>query len=101
MKIGIVQFPGSNCDHDCLHVVRSVLRQQADLVWHEETHLSDYDALVLPGGFSYGDYLRSGSIARFSPVMRAVTAFANAAGLCWAFATAFRFLPKQDSCRAH
>ncbi len=92
MKIGIVQFPGSNCDHDCLHVVRSVLRQQADLVWHEETHLSDYDALVLPGGFSYGDYLRSGSIARFSPVMRAVTAFAEAGGLVLGICNGFQIL---------
>ena len=92
MKIGIVQYPGSNCDHDCLHVARSVLQVQADLVWHEETHVSGYDALVLPGGFSYGDYLRSGSIARFSPVMRAVTAFADAGGLVLGICNGFQIL---------
>ncbi len=92
MKIGIVQFPGSNCDYDCLHVARSVLHQQADLVWHEETHVIGYDALVLPGGFSYGDYLRSGSIARFSPVMRAVTEFANAGGLVLGICNGFQIL---------
>ena len=92
MKIGIVQFPGSNCDYDCLHVARSVLQIQADLVWHEETHDSGYDALVLPGGFSYGDYLRSGSIARFSPVMGAVTTFADAGGLVLGFCNGFQIL---------
>ena len=92
MKIGIVQFPGSNCDYDCLHVARSVLQVQADLVWHEETHVSGYDALVLPGGFSYGDYLRSGSIARFSPVMRAVTAFADGGGLVLGICNGFQIL---------
>lgn len=92
MKIGIVQFPGSNCDYDCLHVARSVLQVQADLVWHEETHVSGYDALVLPGGFSYGDYLRSGSIARFSPVMPAVTAFADAGGLVLGICNGFQIL---------
>lgn len=92
MKIGIVQFPGSNCDYDCLHVARSVLQVQADLVWHEETHVAGYDALVLPGGFSYGDYLRSGSIARFSPVMGAVTAFADAGGLVLGICNGFQIL---------
>lgn len=92
MKFGIVQFPGSNCDNDCLHVARSVLQQQADLVWHEETSLAGFDALVLPGGFSYGDYLRSGSIARFSPVMGAVTAFANAGGLVLGICNGFQIL---------
>ena len=92
MKFGIVQFPGSNCDNDCLHVATSVLQQQADLVWHEETNLAGFDALVLPGGFSYGDYLRSGSIARFSPVMRAVTAFAEAGGLVLGICNGFQIL---------
>lgn len=92
MRIGIVQFPGSNCDYDCLHVVRSVLQVQADLIWHEETQVSGYDALVLPGGFSYGDYLRSGSIARFSPVMRAVTDFADAGGLVLGICNGFQIL---------
>lgn len=92
MKIGVVQFPGSNCDYDCLHVVRSVLQIPAELVWHEETRVSGYDALVLPGGFSYGDYLRSGSIARFSPVMPAVRAFADAGGLVLGICNGFQIL---------
>lgn len=92
MKLGIVQFPGSNCDHDCLHVVRSVLQVEANLIWHEVTQVSGYDALVLPGGFSYGDYLRSGSIARFSPVMRAVTDFAEAGGLVLGICNGFQIL---------
>ena len=92
MSIGVIQFPGSNCDHDCLHVVRSVLRQEAELVWHQETNLAPYDALVLPGGFSYGDYLRAGSIARFSPVMQAVTAFARDGGLVLGICNGFQIL---------
>lgn len=92
MRIGIVQFPGSNCDRDCLHVARSVLHRPADLVWHQETSLAGYDAVVLPGGFSYGDYLRSGSIARFSPVMRAVTDFAAAGGLVLGICNGFQIL---------
>lgn len=92
MRIGVVQFPGSNCDYDCVHVVRAVLRHEADLVWHQETNLAPYDALVLPGGFSYGDYLRSGSIARFSPVMRAVTEFAGAGGLVLGICNGFQIL---------
>ena len=92
MKIGIVQFPGSNCDYDCLHVARTVLQQQAALIWHQEHSVSGYDALVLPGGFSYGDYLRSGSIARFSPVMGAVTKFAAAGGLVLGICNGFQIL---------
>jgi len=92
VKIGIVQFPGSNCDYDCLHVVRAVLQVEADLIWHEETQVAGYDALVLPGGFSYGDYLRSGAIARFSPVMRAVTDFADAGGLVLGICNGFQIL---------
>ena len=92
MKIGIVRFPGSNCDYDCLHVARDVLQQEADFIWHEETGVSGYDALVLPGGFSYGDYLRSGSIARFSPVMQAVRDFAEAGGLVLGICNGFQIL---------
>lgn len=92
MKIGIVRFPGSNCDYDCLHVARSVLQQDADFIWHEETGVSGYEALVLPGGFSYGDYLRSGSIARFSPVMQAVRDFAEAGGLVLGICNGFQIL---------
>ncbi len=92
MKIGIVQFPGSNCDYDCLHVARTVLQQQAAFIWHQEHSVSGYDALVLPGGFSYGDYLRSGSIARFSPVMGAVIKFADAGGLVLGICNGFQIL---------
>ena len=76
-KFGVVVFPGSNCDEDCLYVLRDVLGAEVRPVWHKEASLDDVDALVLPGGFSYGDYLRAGSIARFSPVMKAVMDFAK------------------------
>ena len=92
MKIGIVRFPGSNCDFDCLHVARTVLQQEANFIWHEETSLAGYEALVLPGGFSYGDYLRSGSIARFSPVMQAVRDFAGAGGPVLGICNGFQIL---------
>ena len=80
MKFAIIEFPGSNCDHDAYHAVRHVLGQQAELVWHKDSDLRGADAVVLPGGFSYGDYLRTGAIARFSPVMRRVSEFADAGG---------------------
>lgn len=76
MHFGIIVFPGTNCDRDCLHVVRDVLGHTARLVWHEETDLSAFDALILPGGFAHGDYLRTGAIARFSPVMDSVAELA-------------------------
>ena len=72
MKIAVVQFPGSNCDQDCLRAFTDGLHVQAEYVWHKQTSVSGFDAVVLPGGFSYGDYLRCGAIARFSPIMRAV-----------------------------
>ena len=77
MKFGVVVFPGSNCDDDCRHVLEEVLSQKVRMVWHKERDLSDLECLVLPGGFSYGDYLRCGAIARFSPVMKEVTAHAR------------------------
>ncbi len=80
MKFAIIEFPGSNCDHDAYHAAKHVLGQQAELVWHKDTDLRGADAVVLPGGFSYGDYLRSGAIARFSPVMGEVREFADAGG---------------------
>ena len=80
MRFAIIQFPGSNCDHDAYHAARHVLGQQARFVWHKETTLGGADAVVLPGGFSYGDYLRTGAIARFSPVMQRVREFADAGG---------------------
>ena len=77
MKIGVVQFPGSNCDQDCLLALRDGARIQAEYLWHKETSVSGFDALVLPGGFSYGDYLRCGAIARFSPIMKAIVSAAG------------------------
>lgn len=80
MKFAIVVFPGSNCDHDAHHAVTNVLGQDAELIWHKSHDLGRADAVILPGGFSYGDYLRSGAIARFSPVMARVIEFAEAGG---------------------
>lgn len=77
MKIGVVQFPGSNCDQDCLRALMDGLELEADYLWHKEASVADYDGIILPGGFSYGDYLRCGAIARFSPIMRAVVAAAR------------------------
>jgi phosphoribosylformylglycinamidine synthase subunit PurQ / glutaminase len=89
MKFAIVVFPGSNCDHDAYHAVRDVLGQQAELVWHKETDLEGADVVILPGGFAHGDYLRTGAIARFSPVMESVRTFAAAGnpviGICNGF----------------
>ena len=78
MRFAVVVFPGTWSDHDCQHSLTAAAGQQADLVWHRETDLSGYDCVVLPGGFSYGDYLRAGAIARFSPVMEAVVRHAEA-----------------------
>jgi phosphoribosylformylglycinamidine synthase len=77
MKIAVVQFPGSNCDQDCLRALRDGLSVPAEYLWHKETSVFGFDAIVLPGGFSYGDYLRCGAIARFSPIMRAIVRAAN------------------------
>lgn len=89
MKFAIVVFPGSNCDHDAYHATRHVLGQEAEFVWHKETDLKGADVVILPGGFAHGDYLRTGAIARFSPVMDAVRAFAEAGqpviGICNGF----------------
>jgi phosphoribosylformylglycinamidine synthase I len=89
MKFAIVVFPGSNCDHDAYHATKHVLGQDAEFVWHKETDLRGADVAILPGGFAHGDYLRTGAIARFSPVMEAVNAFAAAGnpvvGICNGF----------------
>jgi len=77
MKIAVVQFPGSNCDQDCLRALTDGLQVDAHYIWHKQTSVSGFDAIVLPGGFSYGDYLRCGAIARFSPIMKAVVRSAN------------------------
>ncbi len=92
MKFGVVVFPGSNCDQDCIHVLSDVLDQQVTPVWHKETSLKGLDAVVLPGGFSYGDYLRTGAIARFSPVMEAVKAFAQKGGIVLGICNGFQIL---------
>ncbi len=92
MKIGVVVFPGSNCDHDCQHVLKDVLGQYVELIWHKETLLAGLDAIVLPGGFSYGDYLRTGAIARFSPVMGAVKQFTENGGLVLGICNGFQIL---------
>ncbi len=76
MKFGIIVFPGSNCDHDAYHVISKHVGQPVDFIWHRDTDLRSYDALIIPGGFSYGDYLRAGALARFSPVMESVKKFA-------------------------
>lgn len=92
MNIGVVVFPGSNCDRDCAHVFGDVLGQSVTMVWHEETSLAGLDAVILPGGFSYGDYLRTGAIARFSPVMGAVKTFAQRGGLVLGICNGFQIL---------
>ena len=92
MKVGIVVFPGSNCDEDTLHVVRDVFGRPAELIWHKEHDLHRADYVVLPGGFSYGDYLRCGAIARFSPVMDEVVAFARRGGPVLGICNGFQIL---------
>jgi phosphoribosylformylglycinamidine synthase subunit PurQ / glutaminase len=92
MKFAIVVFPGSNCDHDAYHAAKHVLGQQAAFVWHKESSLEGADVVVLPGGFSHGDYLRTGAIARFSPVMRAVAEFARQGGPVLGICNGFQIL---------
>ncbi|MCL0052034.1 phosphoribosylformylglycinamidine synthase subunit PurQ [Peptococcaceae bacterium] len=92
MKFGVVVFPGSNCDADCMHVVKDVLGQPAEYIWHKSGSVDGFDVIILPGGFSYGDYLRSGAIARFSPVMNAVYEFAKAGGLVLGICNGFQIL---------
>jgi phosphoribosylformylglycinamidine synthase I len=92
MKVGVVVFPGSNCDHDAYHAVKHVCGQEARFVWHKDSDLSGLDAVVLPGGFSYGDYLRTGAIARFSPVMGAVKEFAAQGGPVLGICNGFQIL---------
>ncbi len=92
MKFGVVIFPGSNCDRDVYHVIKDVLKQPVEYIWHKDEKLDSYDCLVLPGGFSYGDYLRAGAIARFSPVMKAVERFAREGGLVLGICNGFQIL---------
>ena len=92
MKVAVLQFPGSNCDQDCVHVLQNVLGHPTRLLWHKENSLGDVDAVIVPGGFSYGDYLRTGSIARFSPVMAAVQEFAEQGGYVLGICNGFQIL---------
>lgn len=91
-KFGIVVFPGSNCDHDTYYVLRKVIDQDAIFLWHKQTSLEDCDIIILPGGFSYGDYLRTGAIARFSPIMNEVIKFANSGGFVFGICNGFQIL---------
>jgi phosphoribosylformylglycinamidine synthase len=92
MRFGVVIFPGTNCDRDCWHVVKAVLKCDVDFVWHEEREVSRFDCVILPGGFSYGDYLRVGAVARFSPVMESVRDFAERGGLVIGICNGFQIL---------
>ena len=92
MRFGVVIFPGSNCDHDTLFVLREIFKQDAIFLWHKEHDLKNVDCVILPGGFSYGDYLRSGSIAAFSPLMQEVEEFASRGGLVLGICNGFQVL---------
>ena len=92
MKFGVVIFPGSNCDHDCYHVLKNVMQKDTEFVWHKDSDVSRFDCLVLPGGFSYGDYLRTGAIAQFSPVMDAVRRHAERGKLVIGICNGFQIL---------
>jgi phosphoribosylformylglycinamidine synthase subunit PurQ / glutaminase len=92
MKFAIVVFPGSNCDADCFHIAKDLLRCEAEYVWHKDTDLKGADAVILPGGFAYGDYLRAGALARFSPVMDSVAEFAKSGGAVLGICNGFQVL---------
>jgi phosphoribosylformylglycinamidine synthase I len=92
MKFGVLVFPGSNCDHDAFHALREIAGQPATFLWHESEDLENCDAIVVPGGFAYGDYLRTGAIARFSPVMQSVKKFAAGGGLVLGICNGFQIL---------
>lgn len=92
MKFAVLRFPGSNCDQDCVHALNAIPGASADYVWHKDTSLAGFDAVVIPGGFSYGDYLRCGAIARFSPVMKSVREFAASGGPVIGICNGFQIL---------
>ena len=92
MKFGVVVFPGSNCDHDAFYTIGNVLKKPVEFIWHQSQDLANCDALILPGGFAYGDYLRTGAIARFSPVMKSVEKFAKSGGLVLGICNGFQIL---------
>ncbi|HNP27668.1 MAG: phosphoribosylformylglycinamidine synthase subunit PurQ [Nitrospira sp.] len=92
MNFGIIVFPGSNCDRDCAHVLSEVMGQTAHFIWHQERSVKGLDAIILPGGFSYGDYLRTGAIARFSPIMEAIVEFVGRGGMVLGICNGFQML---------
>jgi len=92
LKFGVIIFPGSNCDHDAYHVISKHVGQPVDFIWHRDIDLRSYDALIIPGGFSYGDYLRAGALARFSPVMNSVKEFAAEGKLVLGICNGFQIL---------
>ena len=92
MKFGVIIFPGSNCDHDAYHVISKHVGQPVDFIWHRDTDLTAYDAVIIPGGFSYGDYLRAGALARFSPVMASVKELAAGGRLVLGICNGFQIL---------
>jgi phosphoribosylformylglycinamidine synthase subunit PurQ / glutaminase len=92
MKFGVVVFPGSNCDHDAFHAIGNILKEPVEFIWHQSRDLQNCDAIILPGGFAYGDYLRTGAIARFSPVMKSIETFARSGGLVLGVCNGFQIL---------
>ncbi len=92
MKFGVVIFPGSNCDQDMVYVLKNIMKQEVVELWHKSTDLQNVDAIAIPGGFSYGDYLRSGALAKFSPIMESVINFANRGGLVFGICNGFQIL---------
>jgi phosphoribosylformylglycinamidine (FGAM) synthase-like amidotransferase family enzyme len=92
MKFGVVQFPGSNCDDDAFHAIGSIIHEPVEFIWHQSEDLKGSDAIILPGGFAFGDYLRTGAIARFSPVMKSVEKFARSGGLVLGICNGFQIL---------
>ena len=92
MKFGVVIFPGSNCDHDCYYAIKTVTGKPVEFIWHQDTSVKGFDAVILPGGFAYGDYLRTGALAKFSPVMQAVRDFADRGGLVIGICNGFQIL---------
>ena len=92
MKFGVVVFPGSNCDHDAFYAIGNVLHKPVEFIWHQSEDLGNSDAIILPGGFAYGDYLRTGAIARFSPVMKSVEKFAQSGGIVLGICNGFQIL---------
>jgi phosphoribosylformylglycinamidine synthase len=92
MKFGVVVIPGCYCDHDCYYAIEAVIKKPVEFIWHEQTSVAGFDAIILPGGFSYGDYLRTGALAKFSPIMNAIRDFANKGGLVFGICNGFQIL---------